>query len=131
VNGIDITDVTRTFSGAEWNALPAACTSWIHEERTRVNGLVQHQVGATSVQWMLPPMVQQPNQAQVAAMNQTSQIATAGTTMQVVPGNAGNSFGSVSYGQPGTTANTATVNNGPKSLTIKRGPDCCDWWSDL
>jgi hypothetical protein len=113
VNGIDITDVTRTFSGAEWNALPAACTSWIHEERTRVNGLVQRQVGATSVQWMLPPMVQQPNQAQVAAMNQTSQIATAGTTMQVVPGNAGNSFGSVSYGQPGTAANTATVNNGP------------------
>ena len=104
VNGIDISDVTRAFPANEWSALPTSCTSWIHQERARLNG--QRQVGATNVatnvQWALPPMIMNP--AQIAAV-------TAGTTMQgAVPGNAGHAFGSSSYGQAGANATAGQAN---------------------
>jgi hypothetical protein len=30
VNGVDITDVTRSFDEDEWNRLPVPCCDWIH-----------------------------------------------------------------------------------------------------
>jgi hypothetical protein len=37
VNGVDITDVTRSFDEDEWNRLPVPCRDWIHAKRRELH----------------------------------------------------------------------------------------------